>query len=189
MGRKQTEADRKYTAAHRDLYRDAAKRWRIRNRAKLNIAAKIRYWRNPEAARLARKRWAAKYPDRAHASAKAARAKSRENGWIRGYRVKQKAWYVDYKSRTPCFDCHLCFNPECMDFDHIVAGEKTNQVSWLVSYGRERAEQEMEKCQLVCATCHRIRTAKRRVLKLTAITPRSRDSSRSLVPAELDYSI
>jgi len=46
-----------------------------------------------------------------------------------------------------------------MDFDHINATTKTGIVSYLTKSGRIGAlKKEIQKCELVCANCHRQRT-------------------------------
>jgi hypothetical protein len=47
-----------------------------------------------------------------------------------------------------------------MDFDHI--GPKRNEVSQLVYVsGTEALLEEIKRCEVVCANCHRIRTVRR----------------------------
>lgn len=69
-----------------------------------------------------------------------------------------------HKEGTPCTDCGMTFPYECMDFDHRVSSEKTNNVGTMVAHGWswELIEAEIAKCDLVCANCHRTRTRKRR---------------------------
>lgn len=64
----------------------------------------------------------------------------------------------------PCMDCGGTFPPEAMDFDHT-SDDKIDGVSEMIKQGRPLAviEAEIEKCDLVCANCHRIRTHTRRV--------------------------
>lgn len=83
----------------------------------------------------------------------------------------------------PCMDCGGRFPPAAMDFDHV-RGEKVAAVSALVAQAAvlKRLRDEIAKCDIVCANCHRIRTAKR----LAAIE-RARRLQRSgweLVPAQ-----
>ena len=60
----------------------------------------------------------------------------------------------------PCADCNNKFPYYVMDFDHT--GEKKETVSKLVRIGAiRRAIEEIKKCEVVCANCHRIRTHKR----------------------------
>ncbi len=67
----------------------------------------------------------------------------------------------DLKSR-PCMDCGRRFPPQVMDFDHV-RGVKVLNVSKFASrkLSLERLLEEVAKCDLVCANCHRIRTARR----------------------------
>lgn len=64
------------------------------------------------------------------------------------------------KRMTPCADCGQNFPPECMDFDHI-QGEKKFNISAALLKGISDLEQEIAKCEIVCANCHRIRTKAR----------------------------
>lgn len=88
-------------------------------------------------------------------------------GFRRSYprAIRIHAWYKEIKSQ-PCTDCGLCFDPCCMDFDHV-RGEKTHPISHMLrqEYSMERIEEEIAKCELVCANCHRIRTRDRQLGK------------------------
>lgn len=64
---------------------------------------------------------------------------------------------------APCTDCGGRFPAVCMDFDHV-RDTKRGNVSVLVTggYSLESILREIAKCELVCANCHRVRTARRR---------------------------
>lgn len=47
------------------------------------------------------------------------------------------------------------------DFDHV-RGEKTFGVARIANYSKDRIMLELEKCELVCACCHRLRTERRK---------------------------
>lgn len=48
-----------------------------------------------------------------------------------------------------------------LEFDHRDPDSKTMGISYLIKAGsRTRLEEELEKCDVVCANCHRRRTAK-----------------------------
>jgi hypothetical protein len=71
-----------------------------------------------------------------------------------------RAWLVELKA-VPCADCGGTFPPEAMDFDHL--GGKRGDISRMAhSVGMAALRAEVEKCEVVCAICHRIRTAARR---------------------------
>lgn len=59
---------------------------------------------------------------------------------------------------VPCADCGKQYPPYCMDLDHV-RGEKKFTVSKAVGLGRSLAEieEEIAKCDIRCAICHRIR--------------------------------
>lgn len=63
----------------------------------------------------------------------------------------------------PCSDCERNFNPVCMDFDHLPHNPKRANISVLIggSCTVEYLVTELDKCELVCANCHRLRTLSR----------------------------
>ena len=58
----------------------------------------------------------------------------------------------------PCVDCGKHFPPVAMDFDHV-RGEKQFGITMTKVRGSAEADilQEVAKCELRCACCHRIR--------------------------------
>ena len=64
----------------------------------------------------------------------------------------------------PCADCGQRFPAVCMDFDHVDPETKSFGIARAVGddYSLQRILDEIEKCELVCANCHRIRTASRK---------------------------
>jgi hypothetical protein len=63
--------------------------------------------------------------------------------------------------RSACADCGVR-TPAVLDFDHV-RGTKTRPVSYLVAAGRAKSliADEIAKCEVVCANCHRRRTGYR----------------------------
>ncbi len=59
----------------------------------------------------------------------------------------------------PCMDCGNNYPSFVMDFDHV-RGDKVMNVSEMMQHVMPwaRIEEEILKCDLVCANCHRIRT-------------------------------
>lgn len=64
------------------------------------------------------------------------------------------------KSERPCYDCGGMFPPEAMDWDHLT--DKKFEVSKGLGIPWDEVRREIDKCQLVCSNCHRIRTANRK---------------------------
>lgn len=71
---------------------------------------------------------------------------------------KKKKYILEYLKNHACVDCDND-DIRVLDFDHV-RGEKKNHVSTMV---RDRTSvsvliSEIEKCDIRCANCHRIRT-------------------------------
>lgn len=112
-----------------------------------------------------RDRMRAKYQEDPEAGRKKVydiRAANRK-GYLNASRARLKSIRdaVDKLKSKPCTDCGGTFPVVCMDFDHV-RGEKEFNISRGISYGYklERILAEIEKCELVCSNCHRVRTHK-----------------------------
>jgi hypothetical protein len=72
-----------------------------------------------------------------------------------------KLWILLCASK--CYDCEYS-NPIALQFDHLPGTDKKFEISKAVA-GSTRSwkaiQQEIDKCQIVCANCHLIRTATR----------------------------
>lgn len=68
----------------------------------------------------------------------------------------------EIKSNTPCADCGQLYHFAVMDFDHV-RGEKLGNIGTMIATKRswKMILAEIEKCELVCACCHRVRTYNR----------------------------
>jgi hypothetical protein len=74
---------------------------------------------------------------------------------------RYKEWYLSLKS-GPCADCGKNYHPCQLDFDHIGSDKQFNIGDAIrKGFGKDRILAEIEKCELVCANCHRLRTYKR----------------------------
>ena len=66
------------------------------------------------------------------------------------------------KEESGCIDCKQKFPYYVLDFDHL--GEKISNVSDMVSwFPIDEIMAEVEKCEIICANCHRHRTHMRKV--------------------------
>ena len=70
--------------------------------------------------------------------------------------------YIDSKRNVPCHDCGGTFPLVCMDLHHIEEGTKMNLYGTsiknaLKTMSRQRIDEELNKCVVLCACCHRIR--------------------------------
>lgn len=70
-------------------------------------------------------------------------------------------WFDEIRKikNVPCMDCGHNFPPVCMDFDHRDPEQKVGTISSMIGSNCKREDifEEIEKCDIVCANCHRIR--------------------------------
>ena len=68
------------------------------------------------------------------------------------------------KVRAQCKDCppEITWPAEALDFDHLPGHEKLFDLSHAQTRSWSSIQAEMEKCEVVCAGHHRIRTNQRR---------------------------
>ena len=57
---------------------------------------------------------------------------------------------------APCTDCGVTYIPAVMEYDHL--SDKIKNIADLMDYSWDYICKEIEKCELVCANCHRVRT-------------------------------
>ncbi len=65
--------------------------------------------------------------------------------------------------QVPCFDCGVHYPYYVMDFDHRGDQPKVDGLNQMVrkGVGEQKLRDEMAKCDVVCANCHRQRTWER----------------------------
>jgi hypothetical protein len=87
----------------------------------------------------------------AHRDAELDRVKTRQAATL--------AWLRDLR-RGPCEDCREMFPPHMMDFDHRDPSKKLFTIAGAHAALMSRAKliAEVEKCDVVCANCHALRT-------------------------------
>lgn len=56
--------------------------------------------------------------------------------------------------------CVRCNSTENLEFDHIDASEKSFSVSKFSSASEQKWQEEIKKCQLLCSSCHVIKSRK-----------------------------
>ena len=60
---------------------------------------------------------------------------------------------------SSCMDCNIK-NPVVLEFDHRDPKSKLFNISNMMNNSWKDIQKEIDKCDIVCANCHRIRTAK-----------------------------
>ena len=95
--------------------------------------------------------------DRLRYTDPALKKKKRENAVV--FRTRNSIKIYKYLRKHPCVDCEET-NILTLEFDHI--DEKFHNVSNMAGrFAWEVILKEIKKCEVVCANCHRIRTATR----------------------------
>ena len=69
---------------------------------------------------------------------------------------------IEEIKKNPCTDCGVSYPSYVMDFDHLPQYEKSFNLAFWFSYNQEDVFNELAKCELVCANCHRLRTHARK---------------------------
>lgn len=76
-------------------------------------------------------------------------------------RKGELAYLVISLKRKPCMDCGATYPHYVMDFDHRNKNTKVDSINRMINihmYSKKKIIEEIGKCDLVCANCHRIRT-------------------------------
>ncbi len=84
--------------------------------------------------------------------------------------IEERKKFLEEVKNKPCLDCGKKYPAWVMDFDHRDGELKLGNVSKLALrkfWSISRILEEIEKCDLVCANCHRERTYRR----LTILKP------------------
>lgn len=78
--------------------------------------------------------------------------------------TEKKAFLVAYKGGK-CTDCGNSYPQVCMQFDHRDVNTKRYSISEKMRLPFEELKEELDKCDLVCANCHAIRTSNNEELR------------------------
>lgn len=76
--------------------------------------------------------------------------------WIQ---ARRKAWFA---ANGPCRECG---SPNSLELDHIDKTQKVTHRIW--SFGKEKFEAEVAKCQVLCRWCHLAKTLSERTDRTT----------------------
>ena len=79
-------------------------------------------------------------------------------------RERNRQYIIEYLTKNPCSSCGEK-DLLVLDFDHIIPATKKHNVSRMVSsqhHSIKAIQTEIDKCQVLCANCHRRKTYKER---------------------------
>lgn len=88
-------------------------------------------------------------------------AKVRKSAKLRlvALKKRRKQWLLEYLQTHPCVDCGES-NPVVLDFDHVRGVKVFTIAKCFLNVSWNSLMLEVEKCDIRCANCHRIKTAK-----------------------------
>lgn len=75
------------------------------------------------------------------------------------YYKRNAQFMYDYLKTHPCVDCGEK-DTIVLEFDHRTGSDKHNNVSEMHTLSLEKIKEEIAKCDVRCANCHRRKTAK-----------------------------
>lgn len=78
---------------------------------------------------------------------------------VANHRAKRRVLIHELKKNMSCVYCGIS-NPLCIDFDHVDRSSKVATPATMITggYKWEDVITEIEKCQPVCANCHRMKS-------------------------------
>lgn len=88
---------------------------------------------------------------------------AKRKAYIAKYRMAKKIKMMEYLSLHPCVDCGET-DPVVLECDHLPKSDKRFEVGRAItssSMSWRKVLSEIKKCDIVCANCHRRRTARR----------------------------
>jgi len=85
---------------------------------------------------------------------------------------KTKRDFIDSLKNISCKDCGKVYPAYVMDFDHKDGKIKVGNIASMITrnLSLKRIQKEIEKCDIVCANCHRIRTHNRSAVVAKVVT-------------------
>lgn len=102
--------------------------------------------------------------DAKNAAERTARASGeyvRSREWTRNKAAERTQFLDSYKLERGCADCKYAKFAGALEFDHLPGTDKVAPVGNMRLSSMDRLLAEIAKCEVVCANCHRERTAKR----------------------------
>lgn len=137
----------KYSDDPKERDRLKSKAWRERNPERVKEISKTNYERNGHKRRIESgcRRGQNYYQTRKEFLLEKANKVRKEN----------KQWAIDFLGGV-CVVCKQSYPLVCYDFHHKDPTEKDHLPCRLLQGSRDKLQKEIEKCELVCANCHRI---------------------------------
>ena len=82
--------------------------------------------------------------------------KDKQRDYVRRWVAKRRAKSVEERGGK----CERCSSTENLEFHHRLRSNKIDHKIW--SWSQARRDEELAKCDLLCAECHKVETAQER---------------------------
>lgn len=107
---------------------------------------------------------------RKNGSPRCAVGRGQQRGQTNRFPTATRDTVRDIKLKRGCADCGYNAHWAALDFDHLPGAAKVMDVAEMIRVSRPLAAilAEIEKCEVVCANCHRVRTVMRRLTEQSA---------------------
>jgi hypothetical protein len=90
------------------------------------------------------------------------RNNDKKRQWYRDHYQRHRAYLISLREK-PCVDCNQTYPWYVMEFDHVPErGPKLFDIAAKSRPGKKTLEDELAKCDVICANCHKVRTYNRR---------------------------
>ena len=111
--------------------------------------------KNPEEKKEYNRKWREANPEALKEYYQTNKDKFREHN--KNNRKKQREFVQDLKKGKCCSRCGWNEHPCALDFHHIDASTKYKDIAMMTqTHSIKKLQEEIDKCILVCANCHRI---------------------------------
>ena len=136
---------KRWVESHKDVNTANQKHWRDENKERRNAHARQRYAEEPETCERIKANKRATY----------ARHKDKMLSRAKVYRDERQKWLKDQLAERGCKLCGMR-DVRCLEFHHRDPAAKSFHVQGHWSLDRQLLATEIEKCDVLCANCHRI---------------------------------
>lgn len=84
-------------------------------------------------------------------------------------RSENREWFIEYRKSLKCISCGND-DHRVLEFHHRDPSVKEKAVTLMMYHSREKIKKEIEKCDVLCANCHRILHYEEREAKRAGIS-------------------
>lgn len=158
------ECNKRYYEKYKERLREQNRNYEKAHREEANARSKKHYIKNRVAKITYQKEYYRKYRKEHREEAKAYAVAYRKKRFLSGEIIG--GWLANKYLTVPCMDCNVIHPYYVMDFDHRPDEIKSFNIARMNQYAAKPDRisilmKEIDKCDYICANCHRVRTQER----------------------------